>query len=113
MHPFRIAILVFFVGASVANVLAAKEALDRIGPITVAASPLPTNPLLAPPPSPSVAPGQIDFSQLYKKSISGTSDPYAQRARTLADDKAYLREAIIVTIAGVAWFLVRPKAGAG
>jgi hypothetical protein len=40
--------------------------------------------------------------------IPVTPDPAIASLHAEADDKAWMREAVIVTIAGVAWFLVRP-----
>jgi hypothetical protein len=97
MHPFRIAILVFVVGASVANYFFTKEQHDEISPLSVAA--------------PAGATLQERYGATAMPSVS-SSQPgsYTARLESAAKEKAWMREAIIVTIAGVAWFLVRPKA---
>jgi hypothetical protein len=102
VHPFRIAILIFFLGASVANYFAAREHRDRI----VASTPLAAS---------TAAP--TDSSGIDWEKYRGTAQahpneqPTPEIASLLAEanDNAWMREAIIVTIAGVAWFLVRPK----
>jgi hypothetical protein len=92
VHPFRSAILIFFIGASVANVLATKLEHDRLH-YSTAVAPTPSaaasNPWLVPDPNTN-----LDAIKLHG----------------LANDKAWMREAIIVTTAGAAWFLVRPQA---
>jgi hypothetical protein len=70
VHPFRIAILIFLVGASSANYL------------------------------------------VLKKTVSQDEDYYPQyrvKYDAQATDSAWIGEIIILTVAGVAWFLVRPK----
>ena len=105
MHPYRIAILIFVVGASVANYLATKAYADRISPPSTVskstATPL-NNPL-----APSANQGPTPFAWI---ATPATLNPEMQGLLAAANDKAWMREAIIVTIAGVAWFLVRSKA---
>ena len=108
MHPYRIAILIFVVGASVANYLATKAYDDRISPPSTVpestATPLnnPLNPF-----EPSASPNQEPTPFTW---IQATANSEIQGLLAEANDKAWMREAIIVTIGGVAWFLVRPKA---
>ena len=92
MHPFRITVLVFLVGASVANYFFTKEQHDEISPLSVA------------------APADATLQDRYGATATSTPDPgELRRVYAAANDKAWLREAIIFTIAGVAWFLVRLK----
>jgi hypothetical protein len=108
MHPFRIAILIFFVGASVVNYLAVKEYRDRISPVTTAT--------VTPLGVPTDASGHIDWSKVKEndaqRDFSGMSqtEPYVTKLEAAANDKAWMREAVIVTIAGIVWFLVPAKA---
>ena len=83
MHPFRIAILIFLVGASVANYFATQKYRDRI------VANMKTVSLFGG--TPTALPG---------------SDVQEQMKLAEANDEAWMREAIIVTIAGVTWFLV-------
>jgi hypothetical protein len=87
MHPFRIAILIFLVGASGANYFVMKQYDDRIVAMMTAVSFFGG--------TPTALPG---------------SDVQEQMKLAEANDKAWLREAVILTIAGIAWFLVRPQA---
>jgi hypothetical protein len=104
MHPFRIAILAFVVGASVANYFAAKAYSDRIRePFAFSASTAGPVDLLSPGPSPNDEATPFRWMPL-------AADPQTLKLLAVENDKAWMREAIIVTIAGVAWFLVRPKA---
>ena len=89
MHPFRTAILMFLIGASVANYFAMKKYSDRIE-ATIPSSVDPLNPFGG-----SETPGKPNLQARLE---------FSQNA-----DEAWMREAIIFTIAGVAWFLVRPK----
>jgi len=106
MHPWRIAILIFFVGASVVNALLAKSAYDRIGEPTPApsASPAP-NPLLS---GASQNPyiGATPTPDPWAVDVYGSIASSIAYQRQLANDKALVAETVIVTIAGVAWFLV-------
>jgi hypothetical protein len=94
MHPFRTAILVFVVGASVANYFAMKQYDDRFAP---SVSPTPTATYEA---DPWAGPPSASSSQ---------PDSYTAGLESAAKDKAWMREAIIITIAGVAWFLLPGK----
>ena len=115
MHPFRIAILIFVVGASVANYFAVRAYADRISPPSTVsestATPL-NNPLLATPlrnpflGTPSESPKNEEPTPFAW--IPVAPNPEIQGLLAEANDKAWMREAIIVTIAGVAWFLLRP-----
>jgi hypothetical protein len=96
VHPFRIAILIFLVGASVANYFFTKEQHDEMSLLSVA------------------APADGGLQERYGATATpsaSSSQPgsYTVGLDSAAKDKAWMREAIIVTIAGVAWFLVRPK----
>jgi hypothetical protein len=106
MHPFRIAILIFLVGASLANFFAVRERLDRMGP---GPGPLPT-------PTSTAVPAQTNpVDLLMGGSMADRLADYkaalAERNEALSPiyDRAWMCEAVIVTIAGIAWFLVRPK----
>lgn len=101
MHPFRVAILIFLVGASVANYFAVKEYRDGISPVTAAT--------VTPPGVSRDASGGLDWSKLKGTEAQSVTDPYLTKLETAANDAAWMRQAIIVTVAGVAWFLVRPK----
>lgn len=72
MHPFRIAILIFLLGATVANFFEYARAVATISPYN--------------------------------------TEMFTSHARAEVLDSALMREAIIITIAGVAWCLVRPSA---
>jgi hypothetical protein len=114
VHPFRIAVLIFLVGASVANYFATKAYSDRIREpsdfsVSTAApvdNPLlsTSNPLLST--SNPLAPTPDPWS--VTTPVPGP-DPNVSRLQSVTNDKAWMREAIIVTIAGVAWFLVAGK----
>lgn len=69
MHPFRIAILIFLLGATVANFFEYARAIATISPYN--------------------------------------TEMFTSHAHAEVLDSALMREAIIITIAGVAWFLVR------
>jgi hypothetical protein len=91
MQPFRIAVLIFVVGASAANLLALKLQHDRFTyPTTAKQTESATTPDPWAVPDPNLDPGAV-------------------KLHVLANDLAYLREAIILTIGGVAWFLVKTK----
>jgi hypothetical protein len=99
MSEIRIAVLVLLVGASVANFLAAKEQHDRIGYVPApTARPGPTDPYGVSPPI--VITPEPSAVEVYKDTL---------REHALTDDDAWLREAIIVTIAGIAWFAIGKK----
>jgi hypothetical protein len=100
MHPFRTAILVFVVGASVANYFAMKQYDDRFAAAVGQTRVNPNDPFGSPLPA-TADPWAVS---------PPVADPYTAGLESAARDKAWMREAIIVTIAGVAWFLVRPKA---
>lgn len=91
MHPFRIAILIFLVGASVANYFAAREYRDRIAASTAGGA------------------SGFDWTKYGGTDRPVTPDPEIARLRAADNDRAWMREAIIVTIAGVAWFLLLGK----
>jgi hypothetical protein len=95
VHPFRIAILIFVVGASVANYFFTKEQHDETSPLSVAA------------PAGEGLEGRYGAGATPSAS-SSQPDSYTAGLESAAKDKAWMREAIIVTVAGVAWFLVRP-----
>jgi hypothetical protein len=107
MHPYRIAVLVFLIGASLANFLAVRESLDRMGP----------GPGPPPTPTSSAAPratGPFDLlanGDIMAERLADYKAALAARNEALSPiyDRAWMREAIVVTIAGVAWFLVRPR----
>jgi hypothetical protein len=106
VHPFRIAILIFVVGASVANYFATKAYSDRIrepSDFSVSTAAPVDNPLLST--SNPLAPTPDPWS--VTTPVPGP-DPNVYRLQSVTNDKAWMREAIIVTVAGVAWFLVRP-----
>lgn len=125
MHPFRIAILIFVVGASVANYFAAREYRDRIGAPTPLAATT-AAPTYSPEywnkfwgkvadahrARPNEQPSPFEWTPVTPDPWAVPSpggDPYTLRLVAASNDKAWLREAIIVTIAGMAWFLVRLK----
>lgn len=94
MSRHRIAILIFLIGASVANFFSAKQAHEHV---VYRAAPRPT----ADPTNPYM-PDRID--------------PYEQQAYNIShrnhesmNDGAWMREALVITVSGVAWFLI-PKA---
>ena len=101
MQPFRIAILIFAVGASVANYFAAREYWDRIAAST---------PLASSTAAPTDSPGLIDWRKYAgtanEQPTPVTPDPATASLRAEAKDKAWMREAVVLTIAGVAWFLL-------
>jgi hypothetical protein len=90
MHPFRIAILIFFLGASIANIFAAKLGRDQLGPVATPAPAGITSSVFEPAPDP-----------LRAIFAAATADSHRQ-----VNDTALLRETVILTIAGIAWFLV-------
>jgi hypothetical protein len=104
VHPFRIAILLFLVGASVANYFAMKQYDDRFA-ARVQQTPIPQTRVNPNDPFGSPIPVIPDPWAVPSPSV----DPYTAPLESAARDKAWMREAIIVTIAGVAWFLVRAK----
>ena len=71
MHPFRIAILIFLFGASIANFFEYARAIATISPYN--------------------------------------TEMFTSHANAEVLDSALMRETIIITIAGVAWFLVGRK----
>jgi hypothetical protein len=98
--PWRIAILIFFVGASVANIFAAKLGHDQLG-----SSPV-VSPMSTPTANPFAAIGTPTPVPLF---AGLTADEHRQ-----VNDTALLRETVIITIAGIAWFLlpaVKKQAG--
>lgn len=104
VHPFRMAILIFFIGASVANYFAMKQYDDRFAP-TMQQTPIPQTRVNPNDPFGSPLPVIPDPWAV----PSPTADPYTLRLVAGANDKAWMREAIIFTIAGVAWFLVASR----
>jgi len=88
MTPLRASVLVFAIGASVVNFLAVKARIDQ-----------PTANFSATFDMPSPSPAATRAS------------PDLEREGQLVEiyDRAWIREAIIVTIAGIAWFLIRAK----
>jgi hypothetical protein len=101
VQPFRIAILVFIVGASAANFFAWKTQHDRWTYSAVATMEIPS-PLPTESTNPAFNPNFLIRDPNRAAEII--------KLRALAEDEAYFREAIILTIGGVAWFLVRAKA---
>jgi hypothetical protein len=91
MSSLRAAVLVFVVGASIVNYFFTKEQNDEIAaPISVATS----------------APTTLEDRYLH----SSTPDPGTlRRVHTEENDNGWVREAIIVTIAGIAWFALRAR----
>jgi hypothetical protein len=101
MHPFRIAVLVFIVGATAANLLALKKQHDRMTYPKVA-----TTEAQSPMPGESASPPALpDPFALSDRNL----DPEVIKLRALANDEAYIREAIILTIGGVVWFVVKTR----
>ena len=89
MSSLRIAVLVFVIGASFANYFFTKEQHDEI--------------------SPSVATPDATLENRYGR--TSTPDPgELRRVHAEENDKGWMREAIIVTIAGIAWFAFRARA---
>jgi hypothetical protein len=105
-HPWRIAILIFFVGASVVNALLAKSAYDRIGEPTPAPSASPTPNSFFPSAARGLTWGTPATPDPWAVDVYGAASIAYQRRQ--ATDKALVAEAVLVTIAGVAWFLI-PK----
>lgn len=96
--PLRAMVLIFLFGTSLANAVALKQRLDLVEPgwfrrATAWIQPRPT-------PSPIATDNPF---------IAGMASQEDNTYVTLAYDAAWLREAIIVTIAGVAWFLLRAR----
>lgn len=89
MHRFRIAILIFLIGASVANYFAMKKYSDRIAATIPGENADPLHPFDSQTPGRPSLQARLEFSQ--------------------NTDEAWMREAIIVTIAGIAWLLVSAK----
>jgi hypothetical protein len=90
MSSLRVAVLVFVGGASIANYFLTKEQNEQIAPIS-AATVAPTTP-----------------EDRYEH--SSRPDPEdLRRAHTEESDNGWMREAVIVTVAGIAWFALRPE----
>jgi hypothetical protein len=124
MNTYRIAVLVFAVGASLANFLAFKAQTEMWRPL---AKPTPVvvseNPHLGTPaPARTGGTPQSSSDAAFIARLEAeptpkpTIDPEAQvayetalRDRDRVYDIAAAREVAILTVAGVAWFLVRPK----
>lgn len=104
MRPFRIAILIFFLGASIANFFA-TDALHGEADALLSATPAPT---------PSPRPHENGFAylgRLHSFEVSSTPAPQTRPYGRQVIDIAVERETIIIMIAGVAWFLARkPRA---
>jgi len=90
MSSLRIAVLVFVIGASFANYFFTKEQHDQISPSVATPAPQGLEDRYGPTP-PAPDPGEL------------------RRVYAEVNDKGWMREAIIVTIAGVAWFVLAPK----
>lgn len=89
MSSLRAAVLVFVIGASITNYFFTREQNDEIAPSV--ATPAPTT---------------LEGSYLH----SSTPDPaQLRRVHTEENDNGWVREAVIVTVAGIAWFALRAK----
>ncbi len=102
VHPFRMVILIVLIGASVVNFLAMKQQHDAIYTA------------LYPQPQPSCSPGASTLDRIF----CGNGGPSYDKMRAYdvnhrlhveITDPALTREAIIVTIAGIGWFLVKAR----
>jgi hypothetical protein len=91
MTPLRAAVLVFLFGASFANAIALKGRMDLMNPGWLHA------PWVHPTATPDSKNQFFDMG------------PDSRDAGKLAFDTAWFREAIIVTIAGIAWFVLRAR----
>jgi len=93
MNRHRIAVIVFLIGASVVNFFAAQQAHERIG-YQAAPKPTsdPTNPFM---------PDRIDSCVLATYNSN-------RRNHAAINDGAWMCEAIVLSVCGVAWFLI-PK----
>jgi hypothetical protein len=90
MNSLRAAVLVFVVGASIINYFFTREQNDEIAPVSVATS----------------APATLEDRYQH----SSTPDPEElRRVHTEENDNGWVREAVIVTLAGIAWFALRAK----
>jgi hypothetical protein len=94
-RSLRIAILVFVLGASVFNLLAALGAHADIGP---AVAPVPLNLAALDTPAPAATPDYTDYS--YQRQL---------RLHRDTNTRAGEYEITILTVAGVAWYLVSAK----
>jgi hypothetical protein len=103
MHPFRIAILIFVVGATCGNLLVLKLREDRIWPVSLATpAPTSTDPFDAVgTPTPNLWAVPTPDPMIYVQERQGQSRQ--------AMDKALIAQVGILTIAGVAWFLMKPR----
>jgi hypothetical protein len=99
MHPFRIAILIFLVGTSIVNVLVTKISHDGIGypPRMVEAGNWADR---LDQPTPKSTP-VMEVNPNYDS---------AMQQHTVVNESATILEVLLITVAGVAWFLVRPRA---
>ena len=91
MHPFRVAILIFGVGASVANYFAVREYYDRLATTVPTAAPQatldPNNPFGGGS-VPTGGPAPFAWS-------TEPPNPEIAKLHAVANDKAWMREAII------------------
>lgn len=91
MSSLRAAVLVFVVGGSITNYFFTREQNDEIAPVSAATS----------------APMTLEDRYVH----SSTPDPgQLKRVHTEENDNGWVREAVIVTVAGIAWFALRAKA---
>jgi|GEM_PF-7105492 len=106
-RSIRIAILVFVVGASLLNLVALLQAHRDIGHMApyVAAAPCANQDLFAPPctPDPKATPTPPPDTRIYY-----STDQLSEHSR--ANSRAAEYEIVILTISGVAWFLVPKRA---
>jgi hypothetical protein len=111
VHPYRIAILVFAIGASAVNLSALKGRYDALTPVAKPKPALSATPSRSPLPA-----GLTPFVDPFALAPgTGTADdPVAvanydayEKKRATDFDGAAERELAILTVAGVAWFLVR------
>jgi hypothetical protein len=93
MSGIRIAILIFLIGASAANFFAAKTEHDRIGYMV---------------PAQSAAPGTIEWF-IEQRRANDEAYRASNERHQVINDSAWMREAIIVTIAGAAWFAMSKR----
>lgn len=105
MARYRIAVLIFLIGASAANYLTVRQQYDRM----FTELPVGTSWLSA---TPTAAPTSwldaVATAHPTPSNVEEVVDPKEQRQIV---DRAAVREAVILTVCGVAWFLI-PRAKA-
>jgi hypothetical protein len=113
MTSLRVTFLVFLVGASSLNLINVKERQDETGPPGVAPTAIPRALPTDKVDDPYGLNSMLNHSDVVAYKTAQASHKAAlkewNRGLSQLHDLVWIREAIIVTVAGVAWFLIRAK----